>query len=334
MKTDCNCLSNRLERMGLAYRRFAKAAILALCGLYGVEARAEEKLLCVLVPHFKDEYWLSVAHGIEERSAEVRLSARFFEAGGYNALKTQIDQISTCTELKPGAILIGAVSSDMPDLLAALGEAAASQPVIGLVNELHSGTLTARVGVNWHDMGRALGEDLAGRFPAGAQPLDAVLLSGPPEAGWVAPLESGLRLGLAQSSVRIVAAYGADTGTAEQLRLLEKAWTAHPDTDLVIGSAPAIEAAMAYFSSHDERPLLAATYISHSVARGLVGRKVLAAPFDDPIRQGRLAVDAAISAMAGEDVPPVIGPQIIILDAGTQPTEITLSPADYFPNLD
>ena len=40
-------------------------------------------LLCVLVPHFKDEYWLSVAYGIEQQSAERRLSVRVFEAGGY-----------------------------------------------------------------------------------------------------------------------------------------------------------------------------------------------------------------------------------------------------------
>ncbi|MDP2085917.1 MAG: TMAO reductase system periplasmic protein TorT [Gemmobacter sp.] len=334
MKTDCSCLSNRLERMDLPYRRFATAAILTLCSLFSAEARAQENLLCVLVPHFKDEYWLSVAHGIEQRSAELRLSARFFEAGGYNALNTQIEQISTCAKLKQGAILIGAVSSDTSDLLAALREAAANLPIIALVNELRSDNLTARIGVDWHDMGRVLGESLAVRFPASAPPLDAVLLSGPPEAGWVAPLESGLRLGLARSSVRIVATYGADTGTAEQLRLLEMALKAHPDTALVIGSAPAIEAAMAYFTTYDDRPLLAATYISHSVARGLVGRQVLAAPFDDPIMQGRLAVDAAAAAVAGKDVPPVIGPRIIILDAETPPTEINLSPADYFPNLD
>lgn len=320
--------------MGSAYRRFVSTAIVALCGLFGGAAQADQSLLCVLVPHFKDEYWLSVAYGIEKRSAELHLAVRFFEAGGYDALKTQIAQISSCTALEPGAILIGAVSSDAPDLLAAVQKAAEDQPVIGLVNELHSGLLRARVGVDWLEMGRKLGEDLARRFPAGTRELDTVLLSGPPEAGWVAPLERGLRLGLAPSAVRIVATYGADTGTAEQLRLLEKARAAHPDADLVIGSAPAIEAAMAYFSTDGKHPLLAATYISHSVARGLVGGRVLAAPFDDPIRQGRLAVDAATAAMAGKDVPQVVGPRIVVLGAGVRPDEITLSPADYFPKLD
>ncbi len=334
MKTDCSCLSNRLERMGSAYRRLVPAAILALCTLFGAEARADQALLCVLVPHFKDEYWLSVAYGIEQQSAERQLSVRFFEAGGYDAQKSQIDQISACRALQPGAILIGTVSSDAPDLLAAVQAAAGDRPVIGLVNELHTDVLTARVGVDWADMGLALGQNLAGRFPAGSPPLDAVLLSGPAGAGWVAPLESGLRRGLERSSVRIVATYGADTGTAEQLRLLEKAVAAHPGIDLVIGSAPAIEAAMALFPRGRDRPRLAATYVSHTVARGLVGGRVMAAPFDDPIAQGRLAVDAAATAIAGQRAAAPIGPGIVVKEGGIDPASIDLSPADYFPALD
>ena len=335
MKKDSICVSNRLLRMLSAYFCAAITATFALnsAALAAPEHKGEP-LLCVLVPHFKDEYWLSVAYGIEQRSAERRLSVRFFEAGGYDAQKSQIDQISACRALRPGAILIGTVSSDAPGLLAAVQAAAGDQPVIGLVNELHTAVLTARVGVDWAEMGLALGQNLAGRFPAGSPPLDAVLLSGPTGAGWVAPLESGLRRGLEQSSVRIVATYGADTGTAEQLRLLEKAVAAHPDIDLVIGSAPAIEAAMALFPRGRDRPRLAATYVSHTVARGLVGGRVMAAPFDDPIAQGRLAVDAAAAAIAGQRAAAPIGPGIVVKEGGIDPAGIDLSPADYFPALD
>lgn len=320
--------------MKAAYRRIAGAAIVALCGIPGVPALADQQLLCVLVPHFKDEYWLSVAHGLEQRSAEQGLSVRFFEAGGYNALANQIAQIGACTKLEPGAILIGAVSSDAPELLAAVQEAAKTQPVIGLVNELHSAALAARVGVDWFDMGLVLGRHLAARYPAGGPALEAVLLSGPPASGWVAPLEQGLHRGLEGSSVAIVATYGADTGTTQQLRLVEMAWAAHPGIGLMIGSAPAIEAAMGLFSGRPDRPALAATYVSHSVARGLAGRQILAAPFDNPIQQGRAAVDAAVATMAGTPPPGRVGTQIVIYSTGIRPDGIELSPADYFPSLD
>lgn len=287
----------------------------------------------MLVPHFKDEYWLSVAYGVGQRSDDLGLMVRFFEAGGYNALANQIAQLKACTALDPGAILLGAVSSDAPPLLAAVETAARSRPVIGLVNALHSEALVTRVGVDWADMGRALGQRLAVRFPAAGPTTEAVLLSGPPEAGWVAPLEQGLREGLAGSSVSIIATYGADTGTAEQLRLLERARIEHPATALVIGTAPAIEAAMA-LDDGEGGPILAATYASHSIARGLAGNQVIAAPFDDPMAQGKLAVDAAHAAITKVKVDPVMRTVITVLEQGMAPDAVRLSPADYFPKLD
>ena len=320
--------------MRRAYRRILLGAIVAIGGLSGTGATAGNGLLCVLVPHFKDEYWLSVAQGIETRAAAGDLAVRFFEAGGYRALTTQIRQIEACEALAPDAILLGAVSSDDPSLLSAVARAAARRPVIGLVNELHSDALAARVGVDWFDMGLKLGRHLRARFPAGGAPQKAILLSGPAVSGWVAPLESGLRQGLEGSAVSIVSVYGTDTGTAEQLRLLETALAAGPAPDLVIGAAPAIEAAMALLPGMTRPPGLAATYVSHSIARGLVGGRIIAAPYDDPMRQGEMAVDAAVVAIAGVARKERIGPQITVLTAGAAPDAVRLSPVSYFPALD
>jgi len=329
MNTDFNCVSNRLGRMRQAYLRIAGVAMLAVAGLVctNFPARAEPGLLCVLVPHFKDEYWISVAYGIQQQATARGLHAHFFEAGGYRAISRQIEQLTACTALTPDAILIGAVSSDAPALLEAVRSAADKQPVIGLVNALASPALAARVGVDWADMGRSLGLHLAQRFPDSGAAQQAILLSGPTESGWVAPLENGLRQGLAGSAIRIVATYRADTGAAEQLRLLERALTEQPHPTLIIGDAPAIEAAMALLPQDATRPLLVATYISHSVARGLVGGQVAAAPFDDPIEQGKLAVDVIGKVAPGQ----LIGPPIRIIAAGAAPETIHLSPAEYFP---
>ncbi len=320
--------------MKIAYRRAVRIAIMCLAALWTQPSQAADHLVCVLVPHFKDEYWLSVADGIEKRAARTGLHARFFEAGGYGALANQIGQIAQCSALHPRAMLIGTVSSDDPALLAAVAEAARHHPVIGLVNELHSDVLAARIGVDWQDMGAALGAHLRRLYPAGSAPQSAILLSGPPEAGWVAPLETGLRQGLQGSSIHIRAVYAADTGTGEQLRLLERALAETAEPDLIIGPAPAIEAAMAVFSGSSDRPALVATYISHSVARGLVGGKALAAPFDDPIRQGELALEAALSPTDPKDANRLIGPAITVIQSGADPALIRLSPADYFPALD
>lgn len=266
---------------------------------------------------------------LEQRSDYPGFAVRFLDAGGYNAPKNQLRQINECTALKPTVILIGAVSSDAPELLAAVEMASRSLPVIGLVNELHSDALAATVGVDWANIVR----HLAGRYPVRGAPMEAVLLSGPPEAGWVAPLKRGLMEGLAGSSATIVATYGANIGTAEQLHLIEKARAEHLQAGLVIGTAPAIEAAMALGASGGG-PAPAATYTSHSVARGLTGGQVMAAPFDDPMQQGRLAVDATDAILDSRATDKDIRTQITVLVGEMDPNDLALSPADYFPHLD
>ncbi|QRI61521.1 TMAO reductase system periplasmic protein TorT (plasmid) [Shinella sp. PSBB067] len=332
MKTDWSCLSKRLARMKHAYRRSIHAAIAIACVFFGGAATAGD--LCVLVPHFKDEYWLSVAYGIEARAKEKGLTVHFFEAGGYRALSHQVEQIAACEGLNARAILIGAVSSDDGTLLAAVSRAAMHRPVIGLVNELHSDALMARVGVDWSLMGAVIGKHLARTFPAGMPPRHAVLLTGPRESGWTAPLEAGLRSGLEGSALSIDAVLSADTGNAEQLRILEKALAGGSTPDVIVGSAPAIEAAMALHARAGSGPLLIATYISHSVARGLVNGSVAAVPFDNPMLQGRWAVEAAVTAMGGVGRPEPIGPPIELVTKGISPSTLKMSPADYFPSLD
>ncbi|WP_168771124.1 TMAO reductase system periplasmic protein TorT [Palleronia sediminis] len=313
--------------------RAGSIAALWLCAVLaaGLATAADRPLVCVLVPHFKDEYWLSVGYGIEREAARADAQVVFHEAGGYRALDRQVAQVAECEARGADAILIGAVDSDYPAMTDAIARAARETPVFGLVNALDSDALSARIGVDWRDMGRAVGRYLAARHPAGTPPRTAVVVSGPPEAAWSVLLEAGLREGLAESAVAIADSFGADTGLRQQLGAVEDALARHPEADYLIGSAPAIEAAMGLFAARpeDDRPGLLATYISHAVLRGLGNGRVLAAPFDDPIRQGVVAMRRAL----GKDGEP--GPGIVLLeagDAGRGPRR--LAPAEYFPTLD
>ncbi|MEM9577795.1 MAG: TMAO reductase system periplasmic protein TorT [Pseudomonadota bacterium] len=293
--------------------------------------------LCVLVPHFKDDYWLSVAFGLEEEAARQNVDLILFEAGGYQALDAQIDQIRTCADMNLDGILLGAVSSDHPDLLLAVSDATVATPVYGLVNELHSDALSGRIGVDWRDMGRGLGAHLATRFPTGTPSKTAVLISGPEESGWASPLETGLRAALAGSAVEIVQVYNADTGLREQLDLVQRALSDHRDIDLLIGSAPAIEAAMGIATTRaasEHWPLLFSTYVNHNTKRGLLSGSISAAPFDDPSRQGVLAIRQAIAALEPRESGEAVGPPITLLEhGGAAVADILVSPPGYFPEL-
>ncbi len=296
---------------------------------------AERTLLCALVPHFKDEYWLSVGFGLEQEAARQNVDLLFFEAGGYLARAAQADQMDACVAQGADGILIGAVTSDHADLIDKVAQVAGQVPVFGLVNELHSGALRAHIGVDWRDMGRHLGEHLSGLHPAGSPPKTAIFLTGPAMSGWTAPLEAGLQEGLSASSVSITEVYRADTGFRAQLDLVETALLRHPSADYLIGTAPAIEAALGLLAAQTSpsSPGLLASYVNHSVLRGLESGRVLAASFDSPVQQGEMAVrEATAASPSGGGLR--IGPDIILLTSKNHGfDDRLLSPAEYFPEL-
>lgn len=330
-------VSNLVRRMARAYRAALGAAIAALCFWTAAPSQAAEGArLCVLVPHFKDEYWLSVAYGLEQEAAREGAQLFFFEAGGYRARDAQIAQLASCATQEVDAILIGAVTSDHPELIEAIADVAETIPVIGLVNALHSDALSARIGVDWRDMGAAVGRHLSALHPERSPGRTAVLISGPPEAGWPGPLEEGLRRELGRSAVEIVGVYSDDTGLRQQLRQAEAALEAHPHVDYVIGSAPAIEATIGYLAARPDRdkPGLIATYVNHTIKRSLMNGNVIAAPFDDPARQGKMALRQAMSVISGHAAARSTGPDIVFLtDADSDLERIPVSPPEYFPDI-
>ena len=290
--------------------------------------------ICVLVPHFKDEYWLSVGYGLEQEARRHAVDLLFFEAGGYRSRAEQIAQLNDCAARGVDAVLLGAVTSDHPELLSAIADVSRKVPVFGLVNELNSKNLSGRIGVDWAQMGQVLGTYLAIRHPAGSPVRRAVLISGPSEAGWTGPLEQGLRDGLAQSSIDIAAVFRTDTGLRQQLAAVEDAFATFPDLDLLIGTAPAVEAAIGLVTATDRQSdvALASTYISHTIKRSVMNGRVLAVPFDDPRQQGALAIRQVLKVLdrgrpAGRE-----GPGVLLIDGSRgRIGTVELSPADYFP---
>lgn len=336
-KVRSNCLSKRVFFMGRAYAAFLGAAIALFGGVPAVAADDNPAnvtgetapQICVVVPHFKDEYWLSVGHGLIEESTKTQSRLLMFESGGYHASNQQIKLLHRCIRENSDVVLLGAVSADDPALLATVKEVAQTTPVIALVNALHSPDLAGTVGVDWRDMGAQIGRHLTEKHPTGTPAQNAVLVTGPKVSGWSPLLEQGLAEGLRGSSVQISHIARSDTGLREQLAATEAALRAVPGADLIIGSAPAIEGAMGLAAhANGVFPNLIATYISHSVRRGLQNGAVSAVAFDDPVAQGRLGVRVAQQAIHGKIISKPVGPAIqLVTSAMVTRTALPLSPA-------
>ncbi|MCC5976214.1 MAG: TMAO reductase system periplasmic protein TorT, partial [Rubellimicrobium sp.] len=115
--------------------------------------------LCILYPHLKDAYWLSVNYGMVEEARRLGVGFTLLEAGGYPNLQRQRDQLSSCAASGADAVILGTVSYDgLTDLVVEIAE---RMPVIAAVNDIDDRGITAKAAVSWVETGAVAGRFLA-----------------------------------------------------------------------------------------------------------------------------------------------------------------------------
>jgi periplasmic protein TorT len=289
---------------------------------------------CVLYPHLKDAYWLSVNYGMVEEARRLGVAFDVFEAGGYPNLSRQIDQLKGCASEEFDAVILGAVS--YAGLTPEVERIARLKPVIAAVNDIDDSGITAKASVPWTEMGAAAGRFLADRHPKGSSPVRVAWFPGPQGAGWVTFVEAGFRAALADSSARIVITRFGDTGTEEQVLLVEEVIEAMPDVDYLVGSGPMAEAAVPILRARglDGKVEVVSTYLSHAVYRGVFRGRILAAPTDSPVLQGKLSIEMAVRALEDRLTTRHAGPPVWTVTpetAGAEVIEGSLAPASFVP---
>lgn len=293
--------------------------------------------LCILYPHLKDSYWLSVNHGMAEEARRLGVGFTLYEAGGYPNLARQIEQAEACAASGADAIIVGTVSYD--GLTPVLTKIAAEIPVIATVNDIAPEGISAKALVPWREMGAAAGEVLAKRHPKGSPPVSVAWFPGPEGAGWVRFVDEGFRTALEDSSAQITATRHGDTGREEQVLLIEDLLESGPWPDYLVGSGPMAEAAVSILRARggDRDPAgigIISDYMTHAVHRGILRGRILAAPSDFPVLQGRLAVEMAVRAIEDRLEVRHAGPAIAIVTPETirdYDAAGTLAPADFTP---
>lgn len=298
-----------------------------------LERAAQPWQLCILYPHLKDAYWLSVNYGMAEEAKRLGVGFTLYEAGGYPNLARQIEQAEACAASGADALVVGTVSYD--GLTTVLRRIAADMPVIATVNDIAPEGISAKSSVPWREMGAAAGRVLAVRHPKGSAPVDVAWFPGPKGAGWVRFVEEGFLGAIADSSARVVAVKHGDTGREDQVLLIEEVLDEAGFPDYLVGSGPMAEAAVSILRARGhEGTGIVSDYMTHAVHRGIRRGKILAAPSDFPVMQGRLAVELAVRAIEGSLVVRHAGPRIVTVtaeNAALYGVENTLAPADFAP---
>jgi protein TorT len=210
------------------------------------------------------------------------------------------------------------------------------KPIIAVVNDIATTGITAKASVPWTEMGAAAGRFIAQRHPPGNPPVTIAWFPGPKGAGWVSFVEAGFKEAIANSSGEIVMTLFGDTGLEQQVLLVEEVLESMPDVDYLVGSGPMAEAAVSILRARgaSDDIKVVSTYLSHSVYRGLKRGRILAAPTDSPVVQGRLAIEMAVRALEGTLEVRHAGPPIWVVTPETATREViagSLAPASFIP---
>ena len=293
--------------------------------------------ICVSYPHLKDSYWLSVNYGMVQEAQRLGVSFHLVEAGGYPNLERQIAQIRECVERDSDALVVGTVS--FRGLTPLIREISRRMPVIAAVNDIADEGITAKSGVSWVSMGHAAGTYLAETHPKGSPPVKIAWFPGPKGAGWVGFVEEGFRDALRESSAEIVVTKWGDTGKEIQVGLVEEALDEHPEIDYIVGNALTAEAAVSILRARQlsDRIKVISDYLTHAVFRGIKRGRILTAPTDFPVVQGRLAIEQAVRALEGKLEIRHAGPQTVLINRANI-NEVSaigsLAPANFTPRFE
>jgi protein TorT len=292
--------------------------------------------LCISYPHLKDAYWLNVNYGMVQEARRLGIAFTLVEAGGYPNLERQRQQIEQCTSEGADALVVGTVS--FRGLNQSIVRIAKSLPVLSTVNDIEDTGISAKSGVSWTTMGQVAGEYLAQKHGAGSEPVTVAWFPGPQGAGWVDFIETGFKRGLKDSAVEIVVTKWGDTGKEIQRTLVQEVLESHPHVDYIVGNALMAEAAISTLRNRklENQIEVVSTYFTPAVYRGIRRGRILAAPTDAPVMQGRISIDQAVRILEGRDIIKHAGPQIQMIDQDNwQQIDISdsLAPPSFLPTF-
>jgi len=300
-----------------------------------LDKAAQKWDICVSFPHMKDAYWMAVDYGVVAESERLGVKMNLVEAGGYTNLNKQISQLEDCVAAGAQGVIIGAISYDgLNNLVTEIK--GKGIPVIDVINGMSSSDISAKSLVSFGEMGFKAGEYIAKLHPAGSGKVKVAWFPGPPGAGWVEAGNTGFLEAVKGSDIEVVDTKYGDTGKEIQAKLVEDTLEAYPDIQYIVGTSPTAEAAIGILRDRglEDKIKVLAYYFTPGVYQGIKDGRMLAAPTDSAVVQGRVAIDQVVRILEGKDYLKHVGPKLYVIDSSNISTfdkDSSLAPDDFKP---
>jgi protein TorT len=305
---------------------------------YQTLSKASKKYnLCVSFPHMKDAYWMAVDYGIVQEAERLGVKMQLVDAGGYTNLNKQLSQIEDCVASGADAVIIGAISFEgLNNIVAEVR--GKGIPVIDVINGMSSPKLSAKSLVSFGEMGFKAGEYLAAKHPKGSATVKVGWFPGPAGAGWVEAGDKGFREAIAGTAVEVVETKYGDTGKEIQMKLVEDTLQTYSDIKYIVGTAVTAEAAVGILRDRglEKKIQIMSYYFTPGVYQGIKRGRILAAPTDSTVVQGRIAVDQAVRILEGKPYLKHVGPKLFVIDSSNVNSfdrSLAIAPDNFKPTF-
>ena len=292
--------------------------------------------ICVSIPHIKDAYWLAVNYGLIAEARRLDVGLSLYEAGGYEHLDVQRQQIEDCLAKDTDGLIVSAISKDgLEDQIRTASDRGI--PVLDMINGMSSSHISARVAVDFWDTGYQTGAYLRERHQDSDQPVRIAWFPGPEGAAWVAAGDAGFKGAIKDSPIEIISTSMGDTGHATQSRLIEIVLDEHADKlDYIVGTAVTAEAAVDVLRRRglSKKIQVLSYYYSPDVHRGIKRGNILAAPSDQTTLQARIAVDVMVRMLEKQDYFKHVAPHVVLINGNKLrgwDSSTTLAPRGFRP---
>jgi protein TorT len=299
-----------------------------------LEKASQKWHICVLFPHMKDSYWVSVNYAVIDEARRQGIKATLFSAGGYTELNKQISQFDDCMALNSDAIVIAVISEG--GMKAKIAEArekgikviAIINPVFDIEVDAQShGTVKIICGV----AAQHLVDILKDRDSA-----KIVSLPGPAGSGWAEKCQKlGLERVIKGTNIELLEAKFGDTGKSVQLKLVEDALQTYDEIDAIFGTGVTAEAAVGALEEAGRQNVeVMAWYTNLGVVDLILKGDIAGGVTMYEIIMSRVGVDQAVRILEGKPYMKTVFTNAKVLtkdNFDSVPSHILLAPEDWDP---
>ena len=281
--------------------------------------KAERKWkICVSFPHIKDSFWLAVDYGVAKEAERLGIEMDLYEAGGYDNLNIQKQQIRDCVANEPDGVIIAAITTDgLNDLVTEIKNKGI--PVIDLVNGMTSKDITAKSSYSHRDMGYMIGKYIS-QYKQAQHPnrnANVAWLPGPKGSGWVDYSSEGFHQAAGETGdINIQTVLYGDAGKKIQTGLVNQVLNADMALDFIAGTAVTAEVAVTQLRKRklNQQIKLVTQYFNPGVYAGIRRGKITAGVSLSSVIQGRIAIDQMVRMLEGKNYIKHVGVRLKVVD--------------------